>query len=734
MRTLIILNSEKPDYAFLNIVKYWILSRNEIAIYDVASMVNEEIKSFLNHEIHLYSRLEEAIIEYYQVAFCAYNTLPVIRNINIFIFSYYLNNSGKDFLNIGADFLFVSKGSCICDSPHMETGAPSLEECSGCTNSSQRSSKIYETIYNTIFYLNHSLFIDMNFPLSRKFHYDKLETEIKLFSPMSLEEIKNERIKHFIRAKSNIDHLSKFLCLQTYIEALNEIIANKTYSINEILKRERVIIYFLIKQNPAILEQKQYLDFIYQTYIRNELYDALDQLADKNKGQSLSYYFVKSICAYKKSEYDICITFYEKYFKIMESCSVNDSIFKNEKYFEMGRNYYYSSQVKINLCSLQTEELVNYLKPLSDKNKSIFYKEIVNKGTELLNQGRLSDCQQACAIYHKLYSIFGKDLFFFKNNYHIYKNLGKIYRFYHRPIASTLKHLLCSICFFGIYCTNIKNTICDLKIRTNFSKFAYRSKKYIKRKRKALFSRLHIHGKNERRLLKYKNNFSGKRCFIIGNGPSLRISDLEKMKENGDYCFACNKIYKVFDKTSWRPNFYACIDSAVFRQNYFSILKRIKCQKFFGINLPMQDKIKDDPHNISINYATKSIEKTKFNPNGTFIYSGGTVTYVLITLAWLMGFREMYLVGCDHSYGFFSNQTSQRMTSTAETNKDYFMKNYMRPGEKINVGNLDRSKAGYLIAKNYIETHGGKIFNATRGGKLEVFTRASLDEILNKKS
>ena len=263
--------------------------------------------------------------------------------------------------------------------------------------------------------------------------------------------------------------------------------------------------------------------------------------------------------------------------------------------------------------------------------------------------------------------------------------------------------------------------------------FFERLQRYVRRKYKALGAALHIYGADERKLLEYKNKYAGERCFIIGNGPSLRIEDLEWLSKNHEYSFACNKIYKIFSRTSWRPDFYACTDAEVFRQNYDSILKQKGYQKFMGSNLPLQKEIRKDKESIIINYAVKSIKKTKFNPEATFIYSGGSVTFVLITLAWMMGFREMYLIGCDHNYGFFEGKSNESVAVTSEINKDYFIEDYMRPGEIINIGNLERSESGYLIARNYIEAHGGSICNATRGGKLEVFTRVDMDTIINNK-
>ena len=53
--------------------------------------------------------------------------------------------------------------------------------------------------------------------------------------------------------------------------------------------------------------------------------------------------------------------------------------------------------------------------------------------------------------------------------------------------------------------------------------------------------------RNKRKLRKLKNKYKGKRCFIMGNGPSLKAEDLELLKD--EYCFGQNKIYKIFPQT-----------------------------------------------------------------------------------------------------------------------------------------------------------------------------------------
>ncbi len=69
-----------------------------------------------------------------------------------------------------------------------------------------------------------------------------------------------------------------------------------------------------------------------------------------------------------------------------------------------------------------------------------------------------------------------------------------------------------------------------------------------------------------------KDRYRGKRCFLIGNGPSLRIEDLDKLHEHHEITFACNKIYNVFRNTEWRPDFYVMMDVWVLRSDTRNIL------------------------------------------------------------------------------------------------------------------------------------------------------------------
>lgn len=241
------------------------------------------------------------------------------------------------------------------------------------------------------------------------------------------------------------------------------------------------------------------------------------------------------------------------------------------------------------------------------------------------------------------------------------------------------------------------------------------------------------YNENEKAILQYKNAYEGQACFVIGNGPSLKISDLERIKKAGYVCFASNKIYKCFDQTDWRPDFYACTDTMVFTQNWEEIFQEVNCVKFlsylFQWHISYEEWKKKD--HLIIRYNVKYLTE-EFPEDVIRMASGGSVTYVLIALAWMMGFKTIYLIGCDHTYKFYETLHKKAgVTETTETVQgDYFVKDYMKVGEKMCIGDMDRVERGYKMAKEHIEKSGGHIYNATRGGVLEVFERKDLDKVL----
>ena len=73
-----------------------------------------------------------------------------------------------------------------------------------------------------------------------------------------------------------------------------------------------------------------------------------------------------------------------------------------------------------------------------------------------------------------------------------------------------------------------------------------------------------LDAKSSERLKKLENSYYKETCFIIGNGPSLSVDDLNLIK--GKYSFATNRIFNLFDSCSWRPTFYCIQDSLLINE------------------------------------------------------------------------------------------------------------------------------------------------------------------------
>ena len=80
---------------------------------------------------------------------------------------------------------------------------------------------------------------------------------------------------------------------------------------------------------------------------------------------------------------------------------------------------------------------------------------------------------------------------------------------------------------------------------------------------------------NTKELEKYKNSHLGERCVLVANGPSLISEDLDKIKH--EWTFGCNKIYYMFPKTSWRPDFYCVLDERYIERSQDEIFSRLPC-------------------------------------------------------------------------------------------------------------------------------------------------------------
>lgn len=222
----------------------------------------------------------------------------------------------------------------------------------------------------------------------------------------------------------------------------------------------------------------------------------------------------------------------------------------------------------------------------------------------------------------------------------------------------------------------------------------------------------------------FKDICKGQRCFIVATGPSLKIEDLDTLNDNNEKCFGVNGILLAFDKTAWRPNYYCIADHNGLFMWLDEILSMNVNDKFVSDLGWMPDLFNGKKEFHKWHFKSEWIRgsKPKFNIDITHgLYWARTVVCdICIPLAMYMGFKEIYLLGTD-------------CTHDSDPTKRHFVANYIRGKEsKAQRLEIDEIMLSYQSAKEYADTHGIKIYNATRGGALEIFPRVDFDSLFEK--
>lgn len=162
----------------------------------------------------------------------------------------------------------------------------------------------------------------------------------------------------------------------------------------------------------------------------------------------------------------------------------------------------------------------------------------------------------------------------------------------------------------------------------------------------------------------YKDKHKGERCFILGNGPSLKTDDLKNLED--EFVFSVNQIARHPDFEHIKPTYHFWADPHFFELDenktedieLLNIMKKVKTEEnspvcFFPIQqksvvekFELQKELKTSYFYTALNFHEgfdSTIDYTKAVPGF------GTVVQWCITMAIYMGFSEIYLLGCDNT-------------------------------------------------------------------------------------
>lgn len=219
------------------------------------------------------------------------------------------------------------------------------------------------------------------------------------------------------------------------------------------------------------------------------------------------------------------------------------------------------------------------------------------------------------------------------------------------------------------------------------------------------------------------------RCFIVGNGPSLRDTNLDLLI--GEHTFATNRINLHYENTDWRPTYYV-------RAEGFELIKEppadiwlddllvhledrnieVYANPYYNKHLQRMgiDGSKIIPINACAHYTTHfHNHDCPYMWHLPILCSYGSSLNVAIQIAVTKGYGEIYLVGCDLGY---TDGGDNHMSA-------YYEKGYERYLRSARYANTDTMNA-HIIASRSTPV---PIYNATVGGCLEVYERVSFNDL-----
>lgn len=257
---------------------------------------------------------------------------------------------------------------------------------------------------------------------------------------------------------------------------------------------------------------------------------------------------------------------------------------------------------------------------------------------------------------------------------------------------------------------------------------------------------------------KLKNTKLGETCIIIGNGPSVKMSDLDLIQESGMDSFGANRILDVLDKTKWRPTYLSIMDQSFITnenvrthtpEEYSKRLEECNVKYAFLIYL-LKGVLNESEKNIYtyVNFAkTYSTDLMPFSDDASVYVSDlGNVISYSIQIAYYLGYRKIYLYGIDGTYpkyldvdGKFKIRENCNAHVEGVKGNSFDTKNSVAARSRYFAskegGYADSRKdnTGYNMCRAFAEKNDIEIINLTHGGAIENFKRQDFYAVFKNK-
>ena len=232
-----------------------------------------------------------------------------------------------------------------------------------------------------------------------------------------------------------------------------------------------------------------------------------------------------------------------------------------------------------------------------------------------------------------------------------------------------------------------------------------------------------------------KNKYKGKRCFILGNAPTIKNIDIKLLKD--EYVFVMSTFYNHPDYKSLNKSFFSCVQipDSINDKDKLVLLKAIDknttTTKTFFLSLEQKKMIernslfKDkDIYYIATTFKKRSFDLSKITRR--------YLTNVIQTLevAMYLGFTEIYLhsvnlnsLATDGKYRYFFDRTSLPVKDIA-INGDSSSKDFFAEAQILNSLFKD-----FKEVKEYARENNHKVYITNKESLLRFFKYRAFNEV-----
>jgi len=235
-----------------------------------------------------------------------------------------------------------------------------------------------------------------------------------------------------------------------------------------------------------------------------------------------------------------------------------------------------------------------------------------------------------------------------------------------------------------------------------------------------------------------RNIHAGKRCFIIGNGPSVNTQDITRL--SSEVKITVSFFFNHPDTKIVNPDYWILADPNFWLKPEIFFSPLLKLTKDKAISSKLFVPTGGFPFFSSINFGSlidlhfyhydwaKDIQNRIDLSSGVPPF-GQNVIIVALMLAYYLGCNPIYFIGCDHDF----MKVTREQYENIKVEHFYANHSQNKCSEHLTwdqwQASMARMNYEYAQLKQYASHWGFDVYNATQGGYLDTFPRVQYESL-----